>query len=297
TDPFLTFWGICQSLVLLLRQMPDVVFAKGGYGAVPVVIAARLYGIPVLIHESDAVAGMANRLLGKISSRIALAYPHAERYFSSRKTAVVGIPIREEILRGDKERARKRYRLRDDLPTVLVLGGSQGARALNEATVSALPKLLARTQVIHQTGTENYRAVVAAAAKEGIKAGRDRYFPTSFLSAEEMGDALALADIVISRAGAGAIAEIAACQKAAILVPLDISANDHQRMNAYEVAKIGGALVLEEANLGAPMLAGKIFEILDDVRLKTSMEKNISVFFNPRAAEVIADGLSELVSD
>ncbi len=294
TDPFVTIWGILQSLVLLLRLMPDVVFAKGGYGALPVVIAAWLYRIPILIHESDAVPGIANRIMGKLSRRIALAYPRAREYFVQSKTALVGIPVREEVLRGDRRRARQKFRLRSDLPTVLFLGGSQGAQALNRAVISALKELTVRVQVIHQTGEANYKWVKAAAAREGFKTGRDKYCAVDFLDDEGMADALAVADVVVSRAGAGAIAEIAAYRKALILVPLDLSANDHQRMNAYELAKVGGALVLEEANLGHGMLTSKIFKILDDAQLRTSMEKKIAVFYHPDAAETIARGLLEL---
>ncbi len=293
-DPFVTVIGIVQSLYLVLRHMPDVVFAKGGYGAMPVVLVAWLYRIPIMIHESDAVPGIANRIMGKFARRIGITYQHAQDFFSERKVALVGVPIRKTIIDGDAARARQRFGLRAERPVVFIVGGSQGARVINKAVVTALPALRKRVQVIHQTGEAHYESVVHAAAKEGFKAGHDGYAPKGFLSPEEMGDALSIADVVISRAGASAIAEIAAHGKAAILVPLNLSANDHQRMNAYEIAKSGGAIVLEESNIGRAMLTETVFKVLDDEVLRTKMEKNITAFYHPLAAEHIAQGLREM---
>ncbi len=293
-DPFRTLWGIIQSLYFVLRIMPNVVFAKGGYGAVPVVIAAWLYRIPIMIHESDAVPGVANRILGKFARRIGIAYPSARKFFRERKTALVGVPVRKTILNGDPSRARKRFHLVEERPTVLVLGGSQGAHKINKALLEALKILATRTQVIHQTGERDYEYVVHEAARRGFKAGRDGYTPVAFLSPEEMGDALAVADIVVSRAGATAIAEIAAYGKATILIPLNISANDHQRMNAYEIAKEGGAIVLDETNIGRTMLSSTIFKVLDDEALRLKMEEKIIAFYHPLAADHIAQGLIEM---
>ncbi len=293
-DPFITIIGILQSLYLVLRYMPDVVFAKGGYGAVPVVLVAWLYRIPVMIHESDAVPGVANRIMGKFARRIGITYQHAQEFFSKRKVALIGIPVRATVASGDPERARQRFNVRTGRPVVFVIGGSQGARAINTAIITALPSLRKRVQIIHQTGEAHYESVVHAAAEEGFKAGRDGYTPKGFLSSEEMGDALSVADVVISRAGASAIAEIAAHGKATILVPLNLSANDHQRMNAYEIAKAGGAIVLEESNIGHSMLTETVFKILDDEVLRTKMEKSIAAFYHPLAADHIAQGLREM---
>ena len=293
-DPFRTLWGIVQALYFLVRDVPDVVFAKGGYGAVPVVVAAWLYRIPIMIHESDAVPGVANRMMGKLARRIGITYHHAEQYFRRRKTALVGVPVRETVLHGDAARARERFHLMQERPVVLFIGGSQGARVINKAVIAALQQLHERVQVVHQTGEKNYDDVVHAAARKGFKAGRDGYTPVAFLTPEEMGDALAVADIVVSRAGASAIAEIAAYKKASILVPLNLSANDHQRMNAYEIAKVGGTVVLEETNIGRAMLTETIFNILDNLELRTTLEQRIAAFYHPLAADHIAQGLLEM---
>src|SRR3989344_799697 len=133
--------------------MPDVVFAKGGSASVPVVMAAWIYRIPVVLHDSDAVAGRANRFLARFATRIAIAYPSAHQYFPADKTALTGNPVREEILHGDGARAAATLGLSQDKPTLLLLGGSQGAMILNEALLHILPELLREgIQVVHQTG-------------------------------------------------------------------------------------------------------------------------------------------------
>lgn len=288
--------GFVQSLWILLRYMPDVIFSKGGYVAVPVILAAWFYRIPVLIHESDAVPGYANQILEKFSRRVVVAYPSAEAYFEKSKTALFGNPVREDIAQGDKEAGRKFFNFTESKQTILVLGGSQGSKTINEAIIRILPKLLTRFQVIHQTGEEGYEDMVHLAGEFGIKAGREGYYPIKFLDGDALKNAYALADLVISRAGANTIAEIAANKKACILIPLDSSANDHQRMNAYDIAKIGGAMVLEESNLGQNIFMEKIEKIFDDEKLKNSMAENIQVFYHPQAAENIASGLIEIAS-
>ena len=286
--------GFLQSLWLLLRYMPDAIFSKGGYVAVPIVLAAWIYRIPVLIHESDAVPGTANRFMSRFATRIAVAYPSAEEYFPSEKTALLGNPIREHILGGNPEAIKKQLNFTDSKKVILVLGGSQGSMAINKAIVEILPKLLYEVQVIHQTGEQNYDWVVRSAGEQGIKAGRDGYVPTKFLGEEHMRDALELCDLVISRAGANSISEIAAHGKPSILIPLPMSANDHQRMNAYALAKIGGTLVLEESNLGPVMFMEKINQILNSEDLGPAMANQIKAFYHPHAAEVIANGVIEL---
>lgn len=295
-DPFKIPLGIFQSLWMLLWHMPDAVFSKGGYVSVPVVIAAWLYHIPVLVHESDAVPGTANQILAKFAKRVAAAYPGAEQYFPKYEVALTGNPIRPEITRGNAQALRDRFGLTQSKPIILVLGGSQGAQIINQAVVKVLPKLLRRAQVVHQTGEKNYEEVTRLAGELGIKAGREGYIPVKFLDIDLLKDALAAADLVISRAGANSIAEIAANRKATILIPLENSANDHQQMNAYELAKIGGARVLEETNLGEHILLQNIEKILDDEELRKNMGEKISVFYHPEAAKKLAKGIIELAS-
>lgn len=289
--------GILQALWYLLLFMPDVVFSKGGAASVPVVLAARFYRIPVLIHDSDSVAGRANAWLGKWVQKVAIAYPSAAQYFPSGKTALTGNPVREEILSGSKERARERFGLDPQKKTLVLFGGSQGAHGLNNALLRVLPLLLTRgVQIIHQTGSNHLKGVLALAAELGVPTESGSYHPIDFLSAEEIGDTLAVADIVVSRAGAGSIAEIAACRKALVLVPLPSAANDEQRKNAYDIAEIGGALVLEEANLGEHLFLENLENLLNNDDLRAEMGEKLHVFYHPDAAERIADGLIDLMA-
>lgn len=295
-DPFKIPIGFVQSLFLLFSYMPDVVFAKGGSVSVPVCLAAWVLRIPIVIHDSDAVAGRANRFLARFASRIAIAYPSAQEFFPAGKTALTGNPVRQEILSGDVARANGRFGLAKERPLVLVLGGSQGAKSLNKSVIRILPELLREAQVVHQVGEANYEEALALAGEFGVKAGYGGYIPVPFLGPQDMADVIARADLVISRAGAGSIAELAACGKAAILVPLPTAANDEQRKNAYDVAKFGGALVLEEENLGEHLFLSEIDSLLKNSDLRSDMAKKIRAFHNPEAANMIADGVLSLAS-
>lgn len=286
--------GFVQSLWLLLRFMPDVIFSKGGYVAVPIVLAAWVYRIPIMIHESDSAPGIANQFLAKFANRIAVAYPSAEEYFPKEKTALVGNPIRFQITEGDPVMLRRELEFTQSRKTLLILGGSQGSQVINDAIVRILPQLLQHFQVIHQTGQDNFENVLHQAAEMGVKAGHGGYYATAFMNENKLRDAFALSDLVISRAGATSITEIAANGKAAILIPIAASANDHQHMNAYALAKIGAALVVEEANLGEHILFERINQILDNSELQQSMIEKIKTFYHPAAAEVIANSIIEI---
>lgn len=286
--------GFVQSLWILLRFMPDVIFSKGGYVAVPIVLAAWLYRIPIIIHESDSAPGVANQFLAKFANRIAVAYPTAEEYFPKEKTALVGNPIRFQVTEGDARILRQEIGFTESRKTILVLGGSQGSKVINDAIIKILPKLLQRFQIIHQTGQDHLQDVVSEAAFMGVKAGRDGYVATGFMTANKLRDAFALSDLVISRAGATFITEIAANGKPTIMIPISQSANDHQRMNAYALAQIGAAQVLEESNLGEHILLEKIENILNNEELQKSMTEKIKTFYHPNAADVIANGIIEL---
>jgi UDP-N-acetylglucosamine--N-acetylmuramyl-(pentapeptide) pyrophosphoryl-undecaprenol N-acetylglucosamine transferase len=287
--------GCFQSLWYLLRYMPDAVFSKGGYVSVPVVLAAWMYRIPVVTQDSDAVPGVATRILGKFAKRVAVAYPSAQSYFLPGQVVLTGNPVRADILEGDAALARKRFGLLETKPTIAVFGGSLGSRVIDLAVVRILPKLLPHAQVIHQTGDAHYRETVTMARELGIKEDRDGYDPRAFLAIDDLKHVLAVADVVVSRAGANAIAEIAAVGKPALLIPLSTAANDEQRMNAYEIARIGGALVLEDGNLGEGIFLAKILEILNNADLRSKMSQAIKTFYQPDASDTIADELIRLM--
>lgn len=286
--------GFLQALFWLLVYMPDAVFSKGGYGSVPVVLAAWVYRIPILIHESDANPGMANSILSKFADRIALSYAEAQKYFPATQTVLSGNPVRADIQDGSAEKARKDFFLVESKKTIFVVGGSLGARPINNKILDILPQLLHKYQIIHQTGRNNIKEVEKKAGELGIKAGREGYHPIPFYG-EELKDILAVSDVVISRASATTISEIAAAARPTILIPLPTAANNHQRMNAYAIAKVGGCVVLEEANLGEHMLFSKIEEIAENDELRDKLSNNIKAFYHPDAAERIAEGVIGMI--
>jgi UDP-N-acetylglucosamine--N-acetylmuramyl-(pentapeptide) pyrophosphoryl-undecaprenol N-acetylglucosamine transferase len=289
--------GIVQALFHLLAFMPDAIFSKGGYASLPVVLAGWIYRVPILIHESDANPGLANSVLAKFSKRVAVSYPQAEIYFPADQVVLTGNPVRADINKGDVLRAREKFHLTETKKVIFVVGGSQGARFINNRILSILPKLLHKYQVIHQTGENNFEEVKHLAASEaGIKVGHgaEGYFPIAFYK-DELNDILAVSDLVISRASANTISEIAANAKPAILIPLENSASDHQRMNAYAIAKTGGCVVLEENNLGEHMLLEKIEEIMDNEELRAKLSQNIKAFYHADATERIADGVLGMI--
>jgi UDP-N-acetylglucosamine--N-acetylmuramyl-(pentapeptide) pyrophosphoryl-undecaprenol N-acetylglucosamine transferase len=286
--------GFIQSLWHLLVFMPDAVFSKGGYASLSVVLAAWIYRIPIMIHESDSVPGMTNDILGKFATRVAVSYEEAEKDFPAAQVVLTGNPIREDIAMGDAEKARELFSLLESRKTIFVYGGSQGAQIINEKLLNILPKLLHKYQVIHQTGRNNFEATVHRAGEFGIKAGHDGYHPVAFIGAE-LKDILAVADLVITRAGANTLAEIAANGKPTIVVPLENSANNHQKKNAYAIAHWGGCVVLEESNLGENIFVSRIEEIMNDESLQRKLGENIRRFYHPEAVDKIADGILEMI--
>ncbi len=281
-----------QALWYLLWFMPDAIFSKGGAASVPIALAAWVYRIPVLLHDSDAVAGRANRFVARFAKRIAIAYEHARQFFPPEKVMLTGNPVRAEILSGNPSFATTLFGFDISKPIILVMGGSLGARALNRLILKMLPELLENgVQVLHLVGKENTDEVIQLAKEGGVTAETTTYRPVAFLDAEQMGVAYAAATIVISRAGAGSITELAATKKASILVPLPTAANDEQRLNAYEVASSGGALVIEEANVGEHIFTAQILELLNDESRRARMSEVINRFYHPEAARLIAQGV------
>lgn len=284
-----------QSLWYLLWFMPDAVFSKGGAASVPIALAAWVYRIPILLHDSDAVAGRANRFVSRYASRIAIAYEKARQYFPANKIALTGNPIRPEILTGDAERGRENLGFTPDRPVVLVIGGSLGAERLNKAIVRMMPELIENHyQVLHLTGERNLVAVQEEAVALGIKPDTG-YIALPFLPAAELSDVYALSNVVVSRAGAGTIAELAALAKPTILVPLSTAANNEQRENAYEIARRGGAVVIEEANLGGHILLEVLADVIGHPDKSKAMGESLQkYYYHPDAAVMIARGLMTL---
>lgn len=287
--------GFLQSLWHLLVFMPDAVFAKGGYASVPVAAAAWIYRIPILIHESDVVPGLANQLMAKVAKRVAVSFPGSEKFFPERKVFLTGNPIREEMVQDNEAEGEKIFSLRPDKKTILVIGGSQGARVINQAIVTLLPKIIKKWQLIHVTGKKEYESVVHEAGKLGIKSGHEGYKVYPFL-AKELPYAFAAADLVVSRAGAITLTEIAANKKPAIIIPIEGSANKHQEQNAFAFSQAGAAVMLEQENLGENILLEKIDQIIENKGLSFELSERVKRFYNPEAAKVIAKEIAKIAS-
>jgi UDP-N-acetylglucosamine--N-acetylmuramyl-(pentapeptide) pyrophosphoryl-undecaprenol N-acetylglucosamine transferase len=295
TDVFVTAAGVAWSLITLFRLYPDVVFSKGGYGSVPTVIAAHLLRIPIVIHESDAKIGRANKLAARYAYRIATAFDTAEDSLPEKlrsKVAVTGIPIRKAISQTEPKGAKQAFGLEENIPTVLILGGSLGSKRINDMVLTGLPDLVAGMNVIHQTGKDNLKDVEAASSVILDKNPHARrYHPYPYLGPLEMRQASAAADLIVSRAGSTSITEIALWRKPSILVPIPEAVSHDQRTNAYAYARTGAATVLEEENMTPHVLVSEIRRIVGDPELAKEMGAKGASFGNPQAGRIIAEEL------
>lgn len=287
-------FAILQTMWILFWHMPDAVFSKGGYGSFPVMLASWFFLIPSrVIHESDSVPGLANIMAAPFAKRIGTAFESAALQFPIQKTAVVGIPVREDLCSQDPKRARFFFDITSDRKVVLAMGGSQGARAINNVVVQALGRLLEKYEVIHLCGPLHFQKVKAEAALAVKQSVLPYYHPYPFLT-EEFKLAFTLANLVIARASATTIFEIAFCGKPSILIPLKGAAQDHQRANAYAYAKTGGTIIIEEDNLTPNLLFSHVVSVLEDPIAMDKMSAGASSFAFRNSAEAIAKEILEL---
>lgn len=239
TDPFRVIRGVRQATGIIRRLKPDVVFSKGGFVSVPVVYGAKFNGVPVVIHESDMTPGLANKLCAPIAKVECCTFPEAVKYTKG-KGVHTGTPIRPELLAGSREAGLRRFGFNDSRPVLMVMGGSTGAQAINQALRLALPKLTNNFQVLHLCGKGNSNA--------GYN-GTSNYVQYEYMN-EEMADAYACADIIVSRAGSNALCEILAARKPALLIPYPKSASrGDQILNAESFRERGLSHVLMQEDM------------------------------------------------
>jgi UDP-N-acetylglucosamine--N-acetylmuramyl-(pentapeptide) pyrophosphoryl-undecaprenol N-acetylglucosamine transferase len=281
--------GVLQATGSLFSLYPDVVFGKGGYASFPVLMAARLLGIPVVIHDSDSVPGRVNKWAGSFAKKVAISFDEAAEYFPKKKVALTGQPIRKDLLEKKSEGAFEYLKLDPTTPTILVLGGSLGAEAINDVVVDSLPELLEKYQVIHQTGVKNFDAVKSRS--DFMLADSDekkaRYRPYPFLNPLALKMSAGAASLVISRAGS-MVFEIASWGVPAILIPIDESHGDHQKKNAFNYARHGAAEVIEQGNLSHTILLSEINRFYEDDIRRRNMMASAKAFATPEAADKIA---------
>lgn len=293
-DLFKVAVGTLQAFWKIFLIMPDAVFSKGGYGAFPAIAAAALFRIPLIVHDSDAAPGKVNKIFGILADKIGIAFPEAADAFPAKKTALVGVPIRKRILGGNKKEAKDNLEIFSELPVVGIMGASQGSQKINEAVLGVMKELTSEFEIIHQTGTSHLQAIKEEASVLLKGEENDRYHPFGFLDEGRMRDFYAISDLVVSRAGATSIYEIAAWGKPSILIPLGIAAQDHQRKNAYEYASRGAAVVIEEANLTPHILLAEIRKLMQNSEQRKKMGEAAQRFARIDSAEVIGREILKL---
>lgn len=295
TDLFKTGWGTLKALWVLFRIYPDAIFSKGGFAAVPVTMAAAILRIPVIIHESDAKPGRANKLASKWAERIAISFPEATKYWPEKvqeKIAYTGTPVRKALHNLNVDGGRELLGITDNLPVILVVTGSLGSEYINQVIVDALQILLPKAHVIHQTGKNHIEDVKKRSSVIlHNQEYKDRYHPQAYLSADALEQAASVASVIISRSGATAIAEFALWGKPAILIPIPEKISHDQRTNAYTYAKSGGAIVLEQENMSPGILATQALSIAQDKTKQETMSKLAKQFARPDAGRIIAEEL------
>lgn len=292
-------FGIIQATVILFTIFPDVIFSKGGYASFPVLWAARLLRIPVVIHDSDAVLGRVSLWSSSFAKIIGLAYPSSIDKLSSSardKAALVGVPIRKELRFNPLSDAASALALKNDLPVILVLGGSSGAKYVNEAILDALPKLLEKFQVIHQTGKKHFAEInsITTSIFRDTKA-LENYYPVDFLSAYHLRAALSVSVVVISRAGSTTLFEIAEWGKPSIIIPIPQDVSRDQIKNAYSFARETGASVIEQENLTPNLLLSQINNILSNEEGYRELSERAKSFGSQDASKKIARQLVEIL--
>jgi len=294
-DIFKTATGAFFGLMSMFFIYPDVVISKGGYSAFPAVFAAKLLRIPVIVHESDSYPGRMNLWTSKFAKRVAVSWPEAGEYMPKDKTALTGQPIRKAILHGSPEGAYEFFKFNPALPTILVIGGSQGAEKINNIIIEILPELLKKYQVIHQAGVNNIEEVkLRSKLKTDMdKDFADRYFATPYLNNLTTRMAAGISNLVISRAGS-AIFEIASWGIPSIIIPITNSNGDHQRKNAYSYDRAGACEVIEENNLTNHLLMSEIDKLISNQDRIDTMKANALAFANPNAAQIIAQAAIDI---
>lgn len=270
-----------QALLVIVRFRPNVVLGVGGYVTGPVIAAAKVLGKKTVIHEQNSIPGLANRKLGHLADRVCISLPQSAAYFPAGKTVLTGNPVRKNLL---GLAAEGRASAAEGPKTLLVLGGSQGAHGINQRVVQALCEIGVSVplEIIHQTGAADEEMVRSAYEKHGIEADVAAFF-------QDMASVYGKADLLVSRAGATTLAELAVLGKPAILIPFPFAADDHQQRNADYYVEGGGCVKLAEHEAGAERLAAAVEELLKDPARCQAMSRAMRKLAMPEAAAKIVD--------
>jgi len=287
-------FAFLTALIKMFFLMPDVLFSKGGPTSLLVVISAWIFRIPIIIHDSDSIPGLTNKLSARFAQKIALAFPSAQKYFPPSKTIVVGQPIDERILFTPiYESDYERFGLNPEEKIILILGGSQGSEFINDLTLNMLPEILKDGQVVHLTGKKFFKEYYFYAERKIERTAfnfKERYKCFPFLKNEDLLILMKMSHLIISRAGSSTIFEICALGKPSILIPLpEEIVGSHQKENAYALQAQGGCYVLEEPNAKPHIVLNLIQTILNDPELQERLSRSAANFYLPNSARKIAE--------
>jgi UDP-N-acetylglucosamine--N-acetylmuramyl-(pentapeptide) pyrophosphoryl-undecaprenol N-acetylglucosamine transferase len=293
-DWFKTAWGVIKATALLFQIYPDVVFGKGGYTSFPVLFAAKLLKIPVVIHESDSEPGRVNKWAAKFAKAIAISYKETADFFPKNKTVYTGNPIRPELLMPITEGAYEFLHLEEGVPVILILGGSQGAMVINENILDSLSRLVLKYQIIHQTGKNNYvdclgrtKVILENNPHQG------RYHPFEYLNELALRMSVGVSKLIISRSGS-TLFEIAAWSLPSIVIPIPEKVSHDQRRNAYAYARTGAAMVIEQENLSPEIIMSEVDRIMENPNIYNKMQLAAKAFAKSDAARKIAEEIISL---
>ena len=291
-DFFRTITGILVAWYKLFVLYPDVIFSKGSFTSVPILLIARFYRIPVVIHESDSKPGRANMLARKFARYIGIAFADVASYFPEGKTARVGIPIRN-VLKQQSTDPFKELGIPNDRPLIYITGGSSGAERINSLALDSLSLLLTQFRIFHQTGTQNEASITqsAQALLQGTPELLQYYYVQGSVPGETVNALLQASSIIISRAGSTTLFEVALHGKPSIIIPIPEDISHDQRTNAYSYARSGAGTVIEEHNLTKNLLQAEIQSIMTEPGKYQKMSAAAKAFSAPDAAKAIAEVL------
>ena len=288
-----TFFSIADSYKIIQTVRPDIVIGVGGYASGAAMLTAYLMSIPTMILEQNSIPGLTNKILGRFVRAVCITYQESISFFPKAKTFLTGNPVRMQILKGDIESAYRLFSLERGLFTIFIFGGSSGAKSINMAIVNALNNmydLKDKIQFLHQTGIRDYENIRESYRKTGFKGTI-----TPFIY--QMGEAYAVADIVVSRAGATTLAELTALGKPAILIPYPYAAGQHQELNARKLLEMGAAKMIRDSELKGESLANSIREMYTNETMRAEMQRNSRSVGRPEACSKVVDIAMSLVKN
>ena len=292
-DLFRAGIGLFQAFWVVFSIFPDVVFTKGGFAAFPTVLAARLLRIPVIVHESDSIPGRVNIWSAKFAKAVAVSYKQAADLFPPDTPVIhTGQPVRNGLHETITEGSHEFLGLERDVPTIMILGGSQGAQKLNSVILDSLDRLLEKFQIIHQVGDAHYediKKMVEGNLADNVN--RYRYHPFAFLNTLEMKMAAGVTNLVITRAGS-TLFEVAEWELPSIVIPYPYAHKNHQTENAYNYARAGAGIVIEENNLSDDLLISEIHHILDNEEMRQKLISGARDFRSRKAEKLIAEEIA-----